>query len=162
MKKAILSVVCIAVCTISAFAATPEEVKKETPKYDKAENVIQSIIAQYPGKVVFVDFWATFCKPCIQSMETIKPLKPWMEENGIVKVYIAAPNSDAALWEKMIGDIGGNHYWLTKEEWKAMSNKYEITSIPTYMIFDGKGVKVFQEAGFPGNDRLKEEFQKVL
>ncbi len=162
MKKTILSLVCIAATAFTAFAATPEEVKRETPKYDKAENVVEAIVAKYPGKTVFVDFWATWCGPCVRAMETLKPLKPWMEENGIVKVYITDHTSDPAKWETMIGDIGGEHYWLNEEEMKAVCDKFGIQGIPTYQIYNKKGEKAYQKTGYPGNDVMKAEFEKAL
>lgn len=162
MKKTILALVCVAATTFTAFAATPDEVKRETPKYENAADLVEAIVAQYPGKVVFVDFWATWCGPCVKAMETMKPLKPWMEENGIVKVYLSANSSDPAKWEEMIGDIGGNHYWLDETEWKAVCEKFGIRGIPTYQIYNKKGEKSFQKSGYPGNETMEEEFKKVL
>ena len=138
------------------------DVKRTTPEYDHIENVVETIIAQYPDKVVFVDYWATWCAPCVAAMDTIKPLKPWMEENNIVKVYISAPSSNPDKWEDMIGDIGGNHYWATQEEWTAVCKKFGIPGIPTYQIYDKRGEMVFQRVGYPGNEKMKEEFEKVL
>jgi thiol-disulfide isomerase/thioredoxin len=162
MKTAILAMVCFAAVSFSAFAATPEEVKRTTPAYDGVANMVDAIVAQHPGKTVFVDFWATWCGPCVNAMKTIEPLKPWMEENDIVKVYISAPTSDAAKWEAMIGEIGGNHYWATKEEWAAICERYGIKGIPHYQVYNKKGEVSFQKTGYPGNDTMKAEFEKAL
>ncbi len=157
-----MSLVCIVATVCMATAASPEDVKRETPKYDNVENVVEAIVAKYPGKTVFVDFWATWCVPCINAMKAMEPLKPWMEENGIVKVYLSAHNSDAAQWESMIGDIGGEHYWLNEEEWKTVCNKFEIRGIPYYHIYNKKGERSFRQSGYPGNDTMKAEFEKAM
>ncbi len=162
MKKRILTFVCIAAIAFPAIAASPEEVKREPPEYDKAENVVDAIVALHPCKTVFVDFWATWCGPCKFAFRQIEPLKPWMEENGIVKVYLAAHHSDPTEWESMIGDIGGEHYRLKEEEWKAVLAKYGIEGIPTYQIYNKKGEKTYQQTGFPGIKRLQAEFEKAL
>ena len=146
----------------TAFASPPEGVKRDTPRYDNAENAVEAIVAQYPGKTVFIDFWATWCGPCLRAMITIEPLLPWMEKNDIVRVYISAPSSNRAQWEAVTGDIGGNHYWFTEDEWRAVCNKFEITAIPSYQIYNKKGEKTLQQRAYPGNDRMKAELEKAL
>lgn len=162
MKTAILALVCLVTASFSVFAATPEEVKRETPKYDGAANMIDAIVAQYPGKTVFVDFWATWCGPCLAAMKTIEPLEEWMTEKDIVRVYISAPSSDKAKWEEMIGEIGGNHYWATEMEWTVIGQRYGIKGIPYYQIYNKEGKCIFHQSGYPGNKTMKKEFEKAL
>lgn len=145
-----------------AFRDSLNMVKRSTPSYDKPDNVLDAIVSQYKGRVVFVDFWATWCAPCRRGMLTLKPVEPWMEQHNIVRVYLSAPSSDQSQWETMVVGIGGNHYFMTDEEWKAMGKRYGFSGIPYYRIYDEKGNCVFDHIGYPGNDKLKEEFLKAL
>ncbi len=145
-----------------ARKAKVAELKHETPKYDNAEDVIESIIAQYKGKTVFVDFWATWCAPCRAAMKTIRPLEGWMADNDIVRIYVSAPSSDKKKWELMIPEIGGNHYFLNQKEWKAIGQRYGFAGIPYYRIYNKIGTCTYEHIGYPGNDKMKEEFEKAL
>ncbi|MDH6311536.1 thiol-disulfide isomerase/thioredoxin [Parabacteroides sp. PFB2-10] len=126
-----------------------------------AEKILDAIVAQYKGKAIFVDFWATWCGPCLNAMKTIKPFKPEMAEKGVVSIYISNASSPHAKWVSMLPEIGGLHYYLTAEQWKVIGDKYDIQGIPTYMIFDKSGKKTFETAGYPGNDKIREELSKV-
>jgi len=125
------------------------------------DRILESIIAKYKGQVVFVDFWATWCGPCLNAMKTIKPIKPEMKEKGVVSIYISGETSPKGKWTSMLPDIGGIHYYLTDAQWTAMYKKYKIDGIPTYMIFDKNGKKVFDTAGYPGNEKILEELAKA-
>ncbi len=126
-----------------------------------AEDMLEAIIAEHKGKPVFVDFWATWCGPCLNAMKTIKPLKGEMADHGVVTIYISNTSSPETKWLAMLPDIGGIHYYMQREDWSALCQKYGIEGIPQYMIFDKEGNKTFQTAGFPGVENMKNELEKV-
>lgn len=132
----------------------------DTPKAAN-DKLLEAIIAQYKGKAIFIDFWATWCGPCLAAMETIKPFKPEMKEKGVEMIYISGETSPKAKWMSMLPDMGGLHYYLTADQWKAVCDKYQIPGIPGYIIADKNGKIVYQSIGFPGVDKVKEELSKV-
>ena len=48
----------------------------------------------------------------------------------------------------MIGDISGDHYYLTKEQYNHILSGYESNGIPTYAIYDTQGQQTYKHIGF--------------
>ncbi len=133
-------------------------------KYDDVapENILQTILDKYKGKTVVIDIWATWCGPCRAGHQAMKPMKEEMKGKNIQFVYITSPTSPLNTWQEMIKEIDGDHYYLTKEQYSYILNKYESEGIPTYAIYDAKGEQTFKTIGFSGVEVFKEELGKVM
>ena len=108
------------------------------------------ILDKYKGKAVLIDVWATWCGPCRGGHQAMKPLKEEMKCQNVQFVYITSPSSPLQTWQNMIGDIDGDHYYLTQEQYKYILDKYESDGIPTYAIYNTKGEQTFK-CWFSGN-----------
>ena len=126
------------------------------------ENILQTILDRYKGKVVLIDIWATWCGPCKAGHRMMAPWKKELKGRNIQFVYITSPTSPLATWQEMIKDIDGDHYYLTKEQYNYILEKYESQGIPTYAIYDTEGQQTFKNIGFPGLDPFKTAVEKVL
>ena len=126
------------------------------------EDILQTILYKYKGKAVLIDVWATWCGPCKAGHQVMKPWKQELKGKNIQFVYITSPTSPLATWQEMIKDIDGDHYYLTKEQYKYILDHYEAEGIPTYAIYDAEGNRTFKTTGFSGLDIFKNEVEKVL
>jgi thiol-disulfide isomerase/thioredoxin len=138
---------------ISNINATPE-----VPR----EALMSTILSRYEGKVVIVDFWATWCMPCLEAMKANREVKDMMKDKNIVFVYITDVTSPRELWKEKIKMIGGEHYYLTREELEYIMESFGFTGIPTYLFYDAKGIMKNKITGYPGVEKMKEMTDKLL
>ena len=88
-------------------------------------------------------------------------MKEEMKGKNVQFVYITSPSSPLSTWQEMIKDIDGDHYYLTREQYNYILDKYESNGIPTYAIYDPQGQMTFKNVGFPGLDPIKKEIEKA-
>ena len=127
--------------------------------------ILNSITADYKGKVTLIDFWATWCGPCRRAMTEIDSIKPELIKRGVQFVYVTGETSPEATWQQMIRKIDGDHYRLTKQQWDDLCSRLQIPGIPSYMLLGKDGSVAYSnltEGGYPGNELIKAEIEKAL
>lgn len=126
------------------------------------EDLFASIISKFRGKVLLVDFWATWCGPCRMANKEMIPMKEELKDKDIVYVYITGETSPKGTWENMIPDIHGEHFRVTDAQWGYLGKAMGIDGVPTYFVIDREGNIKYKTVGFPGVGKMKEELLKVL
>jgi thiol-disulfide isomerase/thioredoxin len=126
----------------------------EVPK-TAADSVFTAITNKYKGKIIYVDFWATWCGPCRMGIESIAPLKEELKNENIVFLYITNPSSPIGTYNNMIPDIKGEHYRVNNDEWNVLAGKFKISGIPHYALVNKKGVVIDDALPHMENGELK-------
>ncbi|MEP5339850.1 MAG: TlpA disulfide reductase family protein [Algibacter sp.] len=148
----------------TANEATKEKIELNKTKGDYSVNAVENtegdelfnaMIKKFKGKVIYVDFWATWCGPCKSGMKKIEPLKEEMKNEDVVFLYITNQTSPEGTWKNSIANIKGEHYRVTKDEWNYLSDKFKISGIPHYTLVNKKGEVVKPKMRHNSNVKLK-------
>lgn len=125
-------------------------------------NTWEAILEKFKGKVIYVDFWATWCVPCREEIEEIAPLKQVLKGENIVFLYITNQTSPIESYERRIPLINGNHVRLSTAEWKRVSEKFDVLGLPHYLIIGKEGEVVENKVSFNEVSELKKKLINVL
>lgn len=99
-------------------------------------------LSRYKGKAVFINFWATWCKPCIQEMPTIERAQKILADKDIV--FLIASNEDLEPINKFIKKHSYNFHYVHLENLEEL----KVQALPTTFIFNPEGKLKFSESGF--------------
>jgi len=102
----------------------------------------QSInLKEYRGKIIFVNFWATWCKPCIKEMPSIKEAQNILKNEKII--FLLASNESAEQIEGFSNTYDYNFNYVRIEN----SEEMNVQVLPATFIFNREGNLVFSESG---------------
>ena len=79
--------------------------------------MFDAILANYKGKVVLVDFWATWCGPCMAAMKEMKPLKDEIKGKDVVFLYLTGETSPLVNFTQTYPTVAGEHYRVSDAQW---------------------------------------------
>lgn len=96
-------------------------------------------LSDYKGKVVYLDFWASWCGPCRQQMPYAKEVKKHFEGKDVVFLYVSIDDTDEK-WLNGIKSMQVEGVQTRSGGWGGdLPRKYNISSIPAYFLIDKDG-----------------------
>lgn len=148
MKHILLTLLLALVASVAAEAQIPSV----TLKTIEGKTINTADLAK-DGKPVIIDFFATWCKPCIRELTAIADVyEDWQAETGVTLIAVSI---DQAQNVKKVKPLVDNHAWPyevlldTNSDFKRALG---AQMVPFTIIVDGKGVIVYKHNGYIDGD----------
>lgn len=130
----------------------------KSEEYIHPDLTLSTIFSKYKGKVLYVDFWASWCGPCRNEMPNAAALKEKFAGKDVVFIYLGyRDKTDNWLAARKDLEIDGEHYLLDDKQIKEAEELFEINGIPHYVIIDKEGKNLAKHA-----ERPKTVYERLL
>ena len=121
----------------------PEEKKTVYPLPNGiATDVFRKITDPFKGKILFIDFWATTCGPCVAGIKTMQPNREKYKDNKDFDfIFITDERSSPkADYDKFVKEQGmKNIYRLPIDDYNYLRQLFKFNGIPHYTVIDKEG-----------------------
>ncbi len=101
---------------------------------------------EWNGRVVYLDFWASWCAPCRQSFPWMQKIKSTFESQGLTVVAVNVDRSRADA-DRFLAHFHSD-FPVRFDPQGTLARQFNITGMPTSVIFDRHGLARFRHVGF--------------
>jgi septum formation protein len=115
------------------------------------------------GKVVYLDFWASWCRPCLGEIPAGEELKKRFEGKDVVFINISIDEGEQNwVAAKAKYNINGIHALSNNRNHPEVQKKYKVQSIPSYFLIDKEGNFISAPAPRPSNPSIYQLIEDAL
>lgn len=123
-----------------------------------AEAPVAIDLAAYRGKVVYLDFWASWCGPCKLSFPYMRSLRA-RYQNRDLEIVTVNLDRNPALAATFLGQVGGG-LPVVYDRGGVLARRFSVKDMPTSVLIDRRGNVRFTHRGFHP-DRAAEYQQHI-
>ncbi len=114
---------------------------------------LSSLIKASKGKIIYIDFWASWCSPCKAELPFSLALH---KANPNVAFLYLSMDSNINAWKRAVTEQGLDPkrcYLIDKEKESTIAKQYKVKTIPHYLIFNKNGVIINSNAPRPSESK---------
>ncbi|WP_417698722.1 redoxin family protein [Pseudoalteromonas lipolytica] len=127
-----------------------------------SQQQLAALLSQNKGKVVLLDFWASWCSPCRRSFPWLIEMQNTYREQGltVIAVNIDVERADA---EKFLTDFAVNFNIIYDPD-AVIGRQYQLKGMPSSFLIDKEGIVRYQHTGFVINklDQYEQHIKTLI
>ena len=123
---------------------------------------LQQIVDRHKGKVVFIDYWTTWCDDCILGINEMVKVKKQYEKRGVDFVYITDNTSTLHGYLKMRAQQKGDQFLFKRSDIRKMNIPSFGNRFPHYLFYDRNGKMIKSISGGESLEKMCAELDSIL
>lgn len=116
-------------------------------------------LSDYKGKVIILDFWATWCPPCRKEIPDLIKLYDKYKDKGLIIIGISSEDTNTL---KEFSEDNGINYPIALGNQKVAEAYGGIQYIPTTFVIDREGNIIKKHVGFTEYEVFEAEIKELL
>jgi peroxiredoxin len=139
--KIFLLVICLAVSLFPAgcYSNTqPKGIGRAAPNFTVWDSERKVSLGQFRGQIVVLNFWASWCAPCIAETPSLVNMQRQLQPKGVVVLAISA-DKDQDAYDRFLKNYGIN-FVTVRDPTAAIQDLYGTSQLPETYIIDRAGI----------------------
>ncbi len=146
---------------VSKTAFSKEALSQKITSQDGKKISVSEIMRKHEGKILIIDFWASWCRDCILALPSAKELK---EQNPAIAFVYFSLDRSYEQWKRGLDkyEISGNENYWFDEGWKNNFNNYiDLNWVPRFIVVDQKGAITNYYSIHPNDPQMLQIIEKL-
>lgn len=153
-----LALLCAGIVALQANLAFAVETGSLAPDFSLQGIAHPLQLSDFKGKVVYLDFWASWCGPCKQSFPWMNDLQAKYGPQGF-KVIAVNVDTNAEEWKKFLEKVPAR-FDIALDPQGTVASQYKVKAMPTSLIIGSDGKVLVEHQGF--NEHTRSRSEKIL
>jgi len=115
-------------------------------------------------ELTVIDFWATWCQPCVRSIPFLNEMAKEFNSRGVTFIGVSIDGTRNQSKIKPFVQSMGVEYPIIRDLDSELMSDLGVTAVPTLLIYDAEGELIFFHEGFrPGDEEIiRDHIEKLL
>jgi cytochrome c biogenesis protein CcmG/thiol:disulfide interchange protein DsbE len=140
----------LVVSLLFSLSAQAVEIGQPAPHLENSQHVSVINFSEYHGKVLYLDFWASWCEPCRKSFPWLNEMKEKFSDKGFEVIGINL-DTEKNLADQFLAQTPAQ-FVIGYDPSGDTAASYEVKGMPSSFLIDRKGVIVYKHIGFKHAD----------